>query len=112
MTLLEEIRDGFAAMASNGALKINSLAEEHTAYIIRIPDGYGVALPVSEDVEVAENFNSCKFRTGMLSIGGVSSNYLMLVSAFYNREKVLEAYKTAVDEKYRFFSFGDAMFIV
>ena len=82
MTLLEEIRDGFAAMASNGALKINSLADEHTAYIIRIADGYGVALPVSEDVEVAENFNSCKFRTGMLSIGGVSSNYLMLVSAF------------------------------
>lgn len=39
------------------------------------------------------------------------STLLMLVSAFYNREKVLEAYKTAVEEKYRFFSFGDAMFI-
>jgi S-adenosylmethionine:tRNA ribosyltransferase-isomerase len=35
----------------------------------------------------------------------------MLVSAFYNREKMLEAYNTAVTEKYRFFSFGDAMFI-
>lgn len=39
------------------------------------------------------------------------STLIMLVSAFYNREKVLEAYNTAVDEKYRFFSFGDAMFI-
>lgn len=39
------------------------------------------------------------------------STLLMLVSAFYNREKILEAYKTAVEEKYRFFSFGDAMFI-
>ena len=39
------------------------------------------------------------------------STLLMLVSAFYNREKVLEAYKIAVEEKYRFFSFGDAMFI-
>ena len=39
------------------------------------------------------------------------STLLMLVSAFYDREKVLGAYKTAVDEKYRFFSFGDAMFI-
>ena len=39
------------------------------------------------------------------------STLLMLVSALYNREKMLEAYKTAVDEKYRFFSFGDAMFI-
>lgn len=39
------------------------------------------------------------------------STLLMLVSAFYDREKVMEAYKTAVEEKYRFFSFGDAMFI-
>ncbi len=39
------------------------------------------------------------------------STLLMLVSAFYNRERVMEIYKTAVDEKYRFFSFGDAMYI-
>ena len=39
------------------------------------------------------------------------STLLMLVSAFYNREKVMEAYHTAVEEKYRFFSFGDCMFI-
>ncbi|MBQ9134009.1 MAG: tRNA preQ1(34) S-adenosylmethionine ribosyltransferase-isomerase QueA [Clostridia bacterium] len=39
------------------------------------------------------------------------STLLMLVSALYSREKMLEAYKTAVEEKYRFFSFGDAMFI-
>ncbi len=39
------------------------------------------------------------------------STLLMLVSAFYNREKMLEAYNTAVKEGYRFFSFGDAMLI-
>ena len=39
------------------------------------------------------------------------STLLMLVSAFYNKERVMEAYHTAVEEKYRFFSFGDAMFI-
>ena len=39
------------------------------------------------------------------------STLLMLVSAFYTREKLLEAYKTAVENEYRFFSFGDAMFI-
>ena len=39
------------------------------------------------------------------------STLLMLVSAFYDREHVMEAYATAVEEKYRFFSFGDAMFI-
>ena len=39
------------------------------------------------------------------------STLLMLVSAFAGREYVLNAYSEAVKEKYRFFSFGDAMFI-
>ena len=39
------------------------------------------------------------------------STLLMLVSAFSSRENMLHAYEVAVKEKYRFFSFGDAMFI-
>lgn len=39
------------------------------------------------------------------------STLLMLISALSTREKILEIYKTAVEEKYRFFSFGDACFI-
>ena len=39
------------------------------------------------------------------------STLVMLVSAFAGRDKVLAAYNTAVEQKYRFFSFGDAMFI-
>lgn len=39
------------------------------------------------------------------------STLIMLVSALAGREHVLAAYETAVKEKYRFFSFGDAMFI-
>lgn len=39
------------------------------------------------------------------------STLLMLVSALSSREIMLAAYKKAVEEKYRFFSFGDAMFI-
>ncbi|MBM3152589.1 MAG: tRNA preQ1(34) S-adenosylmethionine ribosyltransferase-isomerase QueA [Chloroflexi bacterium] len=40
------------------------------------------------------------------------STLLMLVSAFAGREKVLEVYETAKREKYRFYSFGDAMLIL
>lgn len=40
------------------------------------------------------------------------STLVMLVSAFADRDTVMNAYKTAVGEKYRFFSFGDAMLIV
>lgn len=39
------------------------------------------------------------------------STLIMLVSAFAGRDKILRAYNEAVKEKYRFFSFGDAMFI-
>ena len=35
----------------------------------------------------------------------------MLVSAFASREIILNAYKEAVNQKYRFFSFGDSMLI-
>ncbi|MCL2255013.1 MAG: S-adenosylmethionine:tRNA ribosyltransferase-isomerase, partial [Lachnospiraceae bacterium] len=39
------------------------------------------------------------------------STLMMLVSALAGRENILAAYQQAIDEKYRFFSFGDAMLI-
>lgn len=52
------------------------------------------------------------------AINGIITNFhlpkstlLMLVSAFAGREHILSAYRTAVEEKYRFYSYGDAMFI-
>lgn len=52
------------------------------------------------------------------SIDGLITNFhlpkstlIMLVSAIAGRENILNAYRIAVEEKYRFFSFGDAMFI-
>ena len=39
------------------------------------------------------------------------STLIMLISAFLDYEKTMQSYKTAVEEKYRFFSFGDAMMI-
>ena len=40
------------------------------------------------------------------------STLIMLVSALCSREDILDVYKTAVEERYRFFSFGDAMIII
>ena len=40
------------------------------------------------------------------------STLIMLVSALYGYEKTMAAYKVAVEERYRFFSFGDAMLIL
>jgi S-adenosylmethionine:tRNA ribosyltransferase-isomerase len=56
-----------------------------------------------------------RFRT----IDGLITNFhlpksslIMMVSAFMGREKVLELYQEAIQEKYRFYSFGDAMLIL
>lgn len=40
------------------------------------------------------------------------STLLMLISAFYNKDDILKAYNEAIKERYRFFSFGDAMLIL
>jgi S-adenosylmethionine:tRNA ribosyltransferase-isomerase len=40
------------------------------------------------------------------------STLIMLISALYDREHILEAYREAVEERYRFFSYGDAMMIL
>lgn len=40
------------------------------------------------------------------------STLLMLISAFYNKDDILKAYEEAIKERYRFFSFGDAMLII
>jgi S-adenosylmethionine:tRNA ribosyltransferase-isomerase len=39
------------------------------------------------------------------------STLLVLVCAFAGRDRVLAAYREAVEERYRFFSYGDAMFL-
>ena len=52
-------------------------------------------------------------------IGGLLTNFhlpqstlIMLVSAFAGRELVLEAYRKAVEERYRFYSYGDCMLLI
>ena len=73
------------------------------------------------EIREADNWTSIFIYPGykFKCIDGLLTNFhlpestlIMLVSAFYDREKVLEIYKTAVQEKYRFFSFGDCMLLI
>ncbi len=76
----------------------------------------------SEDGKISKSFGNTsifiypgyKFK----AVDGLITNFhlpestlIMLVSALAGRENILNAYNTAIKEKYRFFSFGDAMFI-
>lgn len=74
----------------------------------------GQVIPGSADTEIFI-YPGYQFRV----LDGLITNFhlpestlVMLVSALAGREQVLNAYREAVEEKYRFFSFGDAMLIV
>ena len=79
-----------------------------------VADEHGMVRPCSgwTDIFIYPGY---KFRC----IDGLITNFhlpqstlLMLVSAFAGREHILDAYQEAIQEKYRFFSFGDAMLII
>lgn len=74
---------------------------------------YGVFTPAKKETRI---FIEPGYK--FLAIDGLITNFhlpkstlIMLVSAFMGREFTLEIYKHAVENKYRFFSFGDSMFI-
>ena len=75
-------------------------------------DEHGILHPVSGDTGIFI-YPGYKFKMTDALITNFhlpKSTLLMLVSALAGRERMLSAYKTAVEENYRFFSFGDAMF--
>lgn len=76
-------------------------------------DGSGIVHPGSGDTSIFI-YPGYKFKVLDCLITNFhlpESTLIMLVSALAGRENVLNAYNIAVNEKYRFFSFGDAMFI-
>ena len=91
------------AVGTTSCRVLESIADEETGMVKRIEDDTKIFI-----------YPGYKFKC----IDGLITNFhlpestlLMLVSAFANRDFILNAYKEAVKEKYRFFSFGDAMFI-
>lgn len=76
-------------------------------------DENGIIHPVSTETKIFI-YPGYKFKAMDALITNFhlpESSLLMLVSAFAGKDFIMNAYKTAVNEKYRFFSFGDAMFI-
>ncbi|HEY1527181.1 MAG TPA: tRNA preQ1(34) S-adenosylmethionine ribosyltransferase-isomerase QueA [Candidatus Angelobacter sp.] len=81
-------------------------SETNLAETPRVPAGGGEA-----DVFIYPGFQFRVVRALLTNFHLPKSTLLMLVSAFAGRENVLKAYDHAVAEKYRFFSYGDCMFI-
>ena len=91
------------AVGTTSCRVLETVADENTGLVRKIEADTGIYI-----------YPGYKFKC----IDGLITNFhlpkstlLMLVSALADREFILEAYNKAVEEKYRFFSFGDAMFI-
>ena len=91
------------AVGTTSCRVLESIADEKTGMVKRIEDDTKIFI-----------YPGYRFKC----IDGLITNFhlpestlLMLVSAFADRDFIMDAYKEAVKERYRFFSFGDAMFI-
>ena len=91
------------AVGTTSCRVLESIADEKTGLVKETESDTGIFI-----------YPGYKFKC----IDGLITNFhlpestlIMLVSAFANREFIMKAYNEAVKEKYRFFSFGDAMFI-
>jgi S-adenosylmethionine:tRNA ribosyltransferase-isomerase len=76
-----------------------------------------IGRPVREQRGETDIFIHPPYQFGV--VGGLLTNFhlpqstlIMLVSAFAGQELVMEAYRTAVEERYRFFSYGDCMLLI
>ncbi len=93
--------------------RVISVGTTSTRTLESAADENGLISPQSGNTEIFI-YPGYKFKTVDALITNFhlpESTLLMLVSALYDRKEILKAYETAVEEKYRFFSFGDAMFI-
>ena len=109
----EEAAEIINTAKKNGG-KIISVGTTSTRTLESVADENGLIKPCSGWTEIFI-YPGYKFKIVDKLITNFhlpESTLLMLVSALCDREKILEAYEEAVEEKYRFFSFGDAMFIM
>jgi len=80
-------------------------------HAVRLGAGTIVAGPAAADVFIYPGFEFKVVEAMLTNFHLPQSTLLMLVSAFGGRENVLRAYEHAVSQRYRFYSYGDCMFI-
>ncbi len=91
------------AVGTTSVRTLESVADE---------DGYVKACKGETEIFIYPGYRFKTVKGLITNFHLPESTLIMLVSAMLSREKVLELYKHAVDDKYRFFSFGDAMLIL
>ncbi|ONI44226.1 tRNA preQ1(34) S-adenosylmethionine ribosyltransferase-isomerase QueA [Epulopiscium sp. SCG-B10WGA-EpuloA2] len=110
---LDEQNANIINTAKENGKNIISVGTTSTRVLESIADKFGKVKSASgeTDIFIAPGYKFKIVDKLITNFHLPESTLIMLVSALYNRDNILEAYKTAVEQEYRFFSFGDAMFI-
>lgn len=77
--MLDEIRQFFASQ-SRGAMLLTSVPDGFPAYVLRIPEGFGVAVEWDSEDNVSEHFANAYFHSSKMFLGGKETTLLMLTS--------------------------------
>ncbi|MDB4624349.1 tRNA preQ1(34) S-adenosylmethionine ribosyltransferase-isomerase QueA [Akkermansiaceae bacterium] len=105
--------DAEAAAKINAAKKIAAVGTTVTRVLEHLARDREIAECSGEtDIFIYPPYQFQTIDTLLTNFHLPCSTLMMLISAFASRELVLEAYAKAVEEKYRFYSYGDCMFIV
>jgi S-adenosylmethionine:tRNA ribosyltransferase-isomerase len=99
------------ARANGGKIISVGTTSTRTLESIALDDGFIPAKSGWTDIFIYPGYKFKAVDKLITNFHLPESTLIMLVSALAGREKVLNAYAEAVKERYRFFSFGDAMFI-
>lgn len=111
--LISDETAGILNAAKNGGRRIISVGTTSTRTLETVMRDHGMFKAASgfTDIFIYPGFKYQAVDTLITNFHLPKSSLVMLVSAFCSREKILDAYAHAVEEGYRFFSFGDAMII-
>lgn len=97
---------------SGGRIIAVGTTSTRTVESAALSDGTVNAGPGNTDIFIYPGYQFKVIDSLITNFHLPKSTLLMLVSALYNRENILEAYQEAVEQRYRFFSYGDAMLIL
>jgi S-adenosylmethionine:tRNA ribosyltransferase-isomerase len=106
-TLINETRERGGRVVAVGTTSVRTVESVATAGQDSVPPYIG-----DTSLFILPGFKFQVVEAMITNFHLPKSTLLMLVSAFAGRERILETYKTAMEEGYRFYSFGDAMLIV
>lgn len=100
-----------ALRASRRVIAVGTTTVRTLEHAVQFGAGTIVAGPAAADLYIYPGFEFKAVHAMLTNFHLPQSSLLMLVCAFGGRENVLDAYKRAVSERYRFYSYGDCMFI-